>query len=130
MKVLPFRNSHRPVVLCVDDEATALQVRRMVLEQAGFTVHTAATASDAMQIVRTHPLDLMLTDYYLDGVTGGELARAVKDSHPHLKVAIYSGAVDLPADAGHADLIIPKTGGPTALIDAIGALMQHKRTAA
>ena len=130
MTVVSFRNSQQPTVLCVDDEAAALQLRRLVLEKAGFNVYTAATASDAMQIVRTHPLDLVLTDYYLDGVTGGELARAVKDSHPQLKVAIYSGAVELPADARHADVVITKAEGASALIDEIHGLLKPRRTAA
>lgn len=70
MKVIPFRNSQQPTVLCVDDEAAALQLHRLVLEKAGFNVFTAATANDAMRIVRAQRLDLVLTDYYLDGVTG------------------------------------------------------------
>lgn len=130
IKVVPFRSSPQPTVLCVDDEAPALQLRRLVLEKAGFNVYTAATASDAMQIVRTRPLDLVLTDYYLDGVTGGELARAVKDAHPRLKVAIYSGALELPSDADHADVIITKAEGASALIDEVRALLQRKRPAA
>jgi CheY-like chemotaxis protein len=130
MRVIPFRNSQQPTVLCVDDEAAALQLRRQVLEKAGFNVYTAATASEAMQIVRAHPLDLVLTDYYLDGVTGGELARAVKDAHPQLKVAIYSGALELPADAGHADVVITKAEGASAMVEEIRALLKRKRTAA
>jgi CheY-like chemotaxis protein len=130
MKVVPFRSSQQPTVLCVDDEAAALKLRRMVLEKAGFTVYTAATASDAMRIVRSQRLDLVLTDYYLDGVTGGELAQAVKDAYPQLKVAIYSGALELPADAAHADLIITKAEGASALIDEIHGLLKRRRTAA
>ena len=70
MTVVPFRSSQQPTVLCVDDEAAALQLRRLVLEKAGFLVYTAATASEAMQIVRAQRLDLVLTDYYLDGDGG------------------------------------------------------------
>ena len=36
MRVIPFRTSQQPTVLCVDDEAAALQLRRQVLEKAGF----------------------------------------------------------------------------------------------
>lgn len=130
MKVVPFRHTPPPVVLCVDDDAPALQLRRLVLEQAGFAVYSAATASEAMRIVRAQNLDLVLTDYYLDGVTGGELARAVKNEHPQLKVAIYSGALDLPDDARYADLIITKADGAPALISEIRALIKRRQTAA
>jgi CheY-like chemotaxis protein len=105
----------------------------MVLERAGFTVLTAATAGEAMRLVRAQlrqRIDLVLTDYYLDGVSGGELARAIKDIDPHLNVAIYSGADDLPADAGNADRIIPKADGASALVGCIHSLLEGKRRAA
>lgn len=130
MKVIPFRPAHQHTVLCVDDEVASLHLRRLVLEKAGFVVYTAATASEALRIVRSQPLDLVLTDYYLDGVTGGEVARAVKDEYPTLKVAIYSGAFELPADAQHADVIITKADGASALINEIHALLKCKQSAA
>jgi CheY-like chemotaxis protein len=114
----------------VDDEAASLHLRRLVLEKAGFAVYTAATASEALRIVRSQRLDLVLTDYYLDGVTGGEVARAVKDEYPTLKVAIYSGAFELPADAQYADVIITKAEGASALINEIRALLKRKQSAA
>jgi CheY-like chemotaxis protein len=114
----------------VDDEPASLHLRRLVLEKAGFAVYTAATASDALRIVRAQRLDLVLTDYYLDGVTGGDVARAAKDEYPTLKVAIYSGAVELPADAQYADVIITKADGPSALINQIRALLRGKQSAA
>jgi len=130
VKVIPFRPAHQHTVLCVDDEAASLHLRRLVLEKAGFAVYTAATASEALRIVRSQRLDLVLTDYYLDGVTGGEVARAVKDEYPTLKVAIYSGAFELPADAQYADVIITKAEGASALINEIRALLKRKQSAA
>ena len=130
MKVIPFRGQRRPHVLCVDDEPAALQVRRMVLESQGFRVSTAATAGEALEIAGRERIDLVLTDYYLDGATGGELARALKDSHPHLTVAIYSGADALPEDAGYADAVVPKGEGAETLIAAVRRLAGGKQEAA
>jgi len=130
VKVIPFRPAHQYIVLCVDDEPASLHLRRLVLEKGGFVVYTAATASDALRIVRAHRLDLVLTDYYLDDVTGGDLARAVKDEYPTLKVAIYSGAFELPADAQYADIIITKADGASALLNEIRALLKRKHSAA
>jgi CheY-like chemotaxis protein len=119
-----LRARPRFTILCVDDEVKALEVRRMVLQSAGFRVCTAVTAGEAIRIAETEPLDLVLTDYYLDGSTGGELARELKNRKPHLPVAVYSGAAELlPEDTVHADMVIPKTGGPRALIDEIEALL-------
>jgi CheY-like chemotaxis protein len=114
----------------VDDEPAALQVRRMVLESQGFRVSTAATAGEALEIAGRERFDLVLTDYYLDGATGGELARALKDSHPLLMVAIYSGADGLPEDAGYADAVVPKGEGVETLIAAVRRLAGGKQEAA
>lgn len=54
----------------------------------------------------------------------------MKDAHPQLKVAIYSGAFELPADARYADVVITKAEGASALIDEIRVLLKSKRTAA
>ena len=130
MKVLPFPGERKPVLLCVDDEQMSLQVRRLMLESAGFRVHTAATAGEAMKVVETVPIDLVLTDYYLDGSTGGQLAHAVKEASPRVIVAIYSGAEELPQDAEYADAVFVKTGGAKALIGEIRSLLERRQEAA
>jgi len=128
--LLSFRSNTKPTILCVDDERSALEVRRMMLESAGFQVCTAATAGEAIQVVKRQSVDLVLTDYYLDGSTGGQLAHAIKEARPKLPVAIYSGAVELPEDAEYADTVIAKIDGTAALIDSILSLLKQERKAA
>jgi CheY-like chemotaxis protein len=130
MTVIPFRAKHTPHVLCVDDDRTALQVRRMVLESAGLLVHTAVTAGEALTVVSRERIDLVLTDYYLDGSTGGELAHAMKELRPQLTVAIYSGAIELPDDSRYADAVIVKSEGASALIKKVCSLLARKQRVA
>lgn len=130
MAVLPFPSKRTIVVLCVDDEPTPLLIRRMVLEKAGFRVFTASTAAEAMRIVHTEALDLVVTDYYLKEMTGGELARSIKQAQPQLTVAIYSGASEVPKDSGSADAFLAKAGGAEALIDWVRRLSMPKQRAA
>lgn len=51
-------------VLAVDDDPDALNLCRLFLEQAGFSVLSAAGSSEALKICKTHagPIDLLITD--------------------------------------------------------------------
>src|SRR5580704_15915270 len=50
------------IILCVDDEVTPLTIRKCVLEKAGFHVITAGSAKDALEILRTTNIDLVVSD--------------------------------------------------------------------
>ncbi len=74
MSVLP----DAPHLLLVEDSETqALQIRR-VLERAGFTVSRAASAEAALDRLNRDLPDLVVSDYHLPGMNGGELARALR----------------------------------------------------
>jgi CheY-like chemotaxis protein len=80
--------SETRVILCVDDEATALAVRCLLLSTAGYEVLTAAGAA-ALEIFRCIQVDLVITGYRLPRLTGTQLAAEMK----RLKPAWYeSGA--------------------------------------
>ncbi len=65
------------LLLVEDSETQALQIRR-VLERAGFTVTRAATAEAALDRLNRDLPDLVVSDYHLPGMNGGELARALR----------------------------------------------------
>ena len=45
---------------------------------------------EALQFVRTHPVDLVMTDISMPGMNGIELTRTVKSESPHIKVLVLS----------------------------------------
>ena len=51
------------IILCVDDEVTPLTIRKCVLQKAGFHVITAGSAKDALEILRTTNVDLVVSDH-------------------------------------------------------------------
>ena len=65
------------LLLVEDSETQALQIRR-VLEWAGFTVSRAASAEAALDRLNRDLPDLVVSDYHLPGMNGGELARALR----------------------------------------------------
>jgi CheY-like chemotaxis protein len=112
------------VVLCVDDEQTPLILRKLVLEKAGYSVLTANSATEALEILSREPVDLLLSDQLMPGAVGTELARKVKAVYPQLPIIVLSGVNEIPADAGIADLFLSKVEGPEILCQKISWLLQ------
>jgi two-component system, OmpR family, alkaline phosphatase synthesis response regulator PhoP len=64
-------------ILAVDDEPHILHVVSLKLKNAGYTVLTAKDGEDALETAATGPLDLLITDYQMPGMSGLELARRI-----------------------------------------------------
>jgi DNA-binding NtrC family response regulator len=103
-----------------------LTLRTLVLQKQGYQVKTATSVSDAMQILETSHVDLVLTDQLMPGGTGTELAKQVKLRIPAIPVVILSGVNEIPTDATHADLFISKVEGPKAMCDKIHAVLSER----
>ena len=65
-------------ILLVDDDALMRRSLAFHLEQAGYQVHTAASAEDAIESVRFAPPDLVVLDIGLPGKDGLEALREIK----------------------------------------------------
>jgi CheY-like chemotaxis protein len=117
----------KEVILCVDDEENQLAVRKLVLESKGYDVLTAASGRQALGLLAQHPVDLVLSDHLMPGLTGAELARQIKAQKPELPVILISAVNEIPADAAYADLFMSKLDGPMAMCDNIAAMLARAR---
>lgn len=113
----------RPVILIVDDEETALNIRKLVVEQAGYAVATASGAREAMELLRGQPVDLVLSDQIMPGMDGAELAREIKGIWPRLPVLLLSGVSELPEGVEFVDGFLSKTDGPVRMLETIAATL-------
>ncbi len=91
-------------ILIIDDNPLNLKLARVVLCNAGFAVHEATAAEQAIEMLeQVHP-DLMLVDLQLPGMDGLELTRRIK-ADPHTAaikvVAVTSFAMKDDADRAH-----------------------------
>jgi GAF domain-containing protein/ActR/RegA family two-component response regulator len=77
--------------LVVDDEESVGDMLADVLRSAGHTVAVARSASEGLKHVQAATLDLIFTDLSMPGMTGWELARAVRAAAPGLPVILVSG---------------------------------------
>jgi CheY-like chemotaxis protein len=55
----------RQTILCVDDYETSLAGWCLYLQNAGYSVTTARTAQEGLELFATSPVDLVLLDYLM-----------------------------------------------------------------
>lgn len=115
----------KATVLCVDDEAGALFLRKAVLRKFGFDVIAAQSAKEALQLLEQNRVDLLLSDLLMPDVSGAELAAAVKSRYPRLPVVIVSGVNEVPPNLTCADLFISKLEGPAVLCERLRSLLEQ-----
>ena len=68
----------RPTLLFVDDEANVLELLTRMFEKR-FNVICAGSGSEALEILKARPIDLLLTDQKMPEMTGIQLARAARE---------------------------------------------------
>ena len=91
-------------MLLVEDDLSVAAIALDHLEGLGLEVTTAETAVEALEILRTRPFDMMLSDVVMPGgMTGIELARICERDWPHMRVVLTSGYAGDDVDAALAD---------------------------
>jgi CheY-like chemotaxis protein len=85
-------------VLVVDDDPLVLMGTVDMVEDLGHEVHEAPSAADALELLKTTRVDIVLTDQAMPMMSGTELAREISQSHPEIPVILVSGYADLPKD--------------------------------
>lgn len=90
-----------PSVLVVDDDETMREVLTVRLEDWGYTVITAADASEARAAIERHHPSVVLADIVLPGMSGLDLLRILKADDPERPVILMTGhgTVDLAVEA-------------------------------
>ena len=84
-------------ILLVEDEPLVRELSRDMLERQGYRVVLASNAKEAEQISGSAgSFDLLITDAVMPNISGPELARRLRTSHPGLKVLLISGYADEP----------------------------------
>jgi CheY-like chemotaxis protein/anti-sigma regulatory factor (Ser/Thr protein kinase) len=95
---LTARNVNRSaVILFVDDDPLIAMSTTEMLEDLGHRVIGANSGRHALDILRTEqPIDLMVTDHVMPGMTGIELAVKSREVRPALPILLATGYADLP----------------------------------
>src|SRR4029079_11255214 len=79
-----------PKILWVDDEIESLQSQKLFLEGKGYEVQTLTNGFDAIDFVKEHPVDVVLIDETMPGITGLETLAKIKEVNGSLPVVLIT----------------------------------------
>ncbi len=97
-------------ILVVDDEPFLVRATQRQLGNLGYTVTATTDSKEALEKIKTAPeqFDLLITDQTMPGLTGAELALAVKEIKPGLPIILCTGHSDLISEEKAFELGIKK----------------------
>ena len=87
-------------ILLVDDSPVVLGIHQHLLERMGHQVTTAGSGEDAFAIYeaalkgKTKSIDLVATDFRMDGMDGIDLSKLIRKQDPHLPILIITAYGD------------------------------------
>src|ERR671920_981908 len=81
-------------ILIVDDEPANLRVLERLFRR-DYSVLTAASGQEALQLLGQHDVALLVTDQRMPGMTGIELLKLIADTRPHMVRMILTGYTDV-----------------------------------
>ncbi len=81
---------NRRTVLIVDDDQSLRRVMEMQLEEIGCPVVSAASGQEALEILASRPIPVLLTDLKMPGMSGMELLRQVRKEYPETAVLVLT----------------------------------------
>lgn len=119
----------------VEDEALILEIMAETLQEAGYDVLTASDGVQALGLLKDpgHRFSALFSDYHLPGgVTGLDLARAMREMHPESPIFLATGRPDVlettwqPVDGF---VLLQKPYGPAQMVRTIGRLLPPHRLA-
>ena len=79
-----------PIILWVDDEIESLQSQKLFLEHKGYQVQTFTNGFDAIEFVKVHPVDVVLMDETMPGITGLETLARIKEINVQIPVVLIT----------------------------------------
>jgi DNA-binding NtrC family response regulator len=86
----------KQTILVVDDDLHILEVMEARLSSGEFRVLTATNVREALEILQHHPVDLLISDMRMPGLSGMDLLREVRSHHAELPVIFLTAYGTIP----------------------------------
>ena len=125
--------THKPLILFVDDDDRLREAQGVLLKRAGYEVEEARNGFEALRALRARPAAVMVCDMFMPEKDGLETIQALRREFPQTRVIAVSGGglqglVDVLriAQLMGASEVLSKPFKPEALTDAIERLLALK----
>ncbi len=120
-------------ILLVDDNKLGLAARKAVLEELGYQITTAGSATDGLKRFAETAFDLVITDYKMPRMSGVQLIEKIREQTPTIPVILLSGfaeALGLDEKNTGADTVIQKSANEVShMVRAVRKLLRPKKPA-
>ena len=93
-------------ILIVDDNEMLCRLACDILRAEGYRAVPVSNAAEALRALEEQEFDLLVTAFQMPGMSGLELARAVRDRSPHFPVIVMTAFE--PVESEHVTLWLPK----------------------
>ena len=93
-----------PQLLIVDDEERFLTTTKTLLQKRGINTFTSTNGPNAMKILDTEHIDVVILDVKMPGLDGVEVLRVIKKRHPLVEVIMLTGHASAESAVGGLSL--------------------------
>lgn len=116
-------------ILCIDDDARSLMIRGQILERHGYRVLSAPSGAEGLRLFSTEPIDAVVLDHFMPGMSGAEVAWELKRRGSTIPVIMLSSAVFCPETASDVvDAFCAKIDGPIAFLELLDRLVRDAQS--
>jgi CheY-like chemotaxis protein len=86
------------VVLCIDDNQDVLKCEREFLEAFGYTVLTASSGGQGLELASTLPVDVVVLDYFMPTMNGQAVAMEMRRLRLQAPIILLTETDNVPPD--------------------------------
>ncbi|MCC6527897.1 MAG: response regulator [Polyangiaceae bacterium] len=121
-RAVPRRGNE--VVLLVEDDPLVRRAAARILRTGGYRALAASGATEALALLADHagPIDVLLTDISMSGMSGDELATVVREQRPGIRILYMSGYSSRPLSVV-GDAFLQKPFGTTDLLTRLDEIL-------
>jgi CheY-like chemotaxis protein len=117
----------RAVLLCIDEDV--LECEKSFLESFGYTVLTASSGNEGLELASMYSVDVVIVDYLMPEMNRQEVAKEMRRLKPLAPIIMLSAAVDVPEQALRVvDAFITKDGLASQLLPMIEEVVCPQRS--
>ena len=123
MALPPYPALQAAVLLCIDDNKDVLECEKLFLESFGYTVLTAPSGGQGLELASLFSVDVVIVDYLMPKMNGHEFAIKMRRLRPQASIILLAEAVDVPEQMlNMVDALIAKDCLASELLPAIAQL--------
>jgi len=121
-------HSDSTTILCIDDEATGMFARKLLLESAGHRVIEARSGPEGIRLFKSQKVDAVILDYWMSGMKGTAVASTLKELNPSVPIVVLSGLPDFPGETTGVidEWLLKGNNRPEQLLGTIKSLLERR----